>query len=885
MSRLLNNTALILGQWFDDTGASEWSYLAGRMRCAARLGGPDIQFGGYIVPRGPTGTAPRGTIGLLKKAVALIGGGAKGIDYFEFGPGRTRALFAEHSSQIDTLVVYAFISEPMFPGNCFSAVAMRDPNHTMFKLIAEANHMIATADELLYQGKMPVAEVAVLYPRSSWFHDNATGITGACSTQPSDAKCKKLTPACIATIDLYCASQAPLQCSTCLSAWPSKLAAAGCPADNETLMGYCQELGPAGPSSCEDQGATTMAYMGSIYGMFRGISQVNNVQLDFIDEDSLTSQDLKPFKALIITEPDIPAEGQAALAAWVQAGGHLMTTAGAAAYDRYHRPSTVLSAVTGFVEAPHERLMVQWSALLKVAATGSGELGAIEAYGVRGNLTSFNAQGFQQLAAFTDGTPAIARNGAVGKGSATYFAFHPSLHFPNMNPYTGTPNFDQFKSFNDGTLPYLKEFMDNAGVTARITVSSAQVETPLLVSTGGAVVSLLDWRPGSQRLPSLNITVRLDFDITEVTAVRAGLKLHFTSAKQGDEFLISFATELNHCDFITLDAKQDTVATPLKSDDRSVTITDAPALAPAPMNPLTVPTMAALDDDGDAPAVVLGAGVGNWTYYDSNGMKSDDNSIAEVAAAEKRAVHSLPPCTRIVLDHNATAAEAYAAGVLSQHMATVTGGPVPIVSVAQATNHSASLSTQCYVGFRAAVEGGKVSAASLLTLAGSGEPGRGDDAFLIAKAAGPFGSVALASCPLSARGTPNSVFEFLRRACGFQFLAPGATVPPPQRPQLAINITFGMTTDPPFTLRDTTEVEGMTYAGGNDGWTQPDRIARAAVLDSFSAAVGLNGRFAHGPVAGTTVGPHFQVTMQSGNWSDSWAHTAYELLSPTGSSR
>ena len=87
--RLRAGTMLWTEDWFDDTAASQWSYLAARMRCAARLGGPDIQFGGYIVPRGPTGTAPRGTIGLLKKAVALIGGGAKGLDYFEFGPGTT----------------------------------------------------------------------------------------------------------------------------------------------------------------------------------------------------------------------------------------------------------------------------------------------------------------------------------------------------------------------------------------------------------------------------------------------------------------------------------------------------------------------------------------------------------------------------------------------------------------------------------------------------------------------------------------------------------------------------------------------------------------------------------------------------------------------------
>ena len=76
------------------------------------------------------------------------------------------------------------------------------------------------------------------------------------------------------------------------------------------------------------------------------------------------------------------------------------------------------------------------------------------------------------------------------------------------------------------------------------------------MSTGGAVVSLLDWRTQSQQLPaSLNVTVRLDFDIAKVTAVRAGLKLRFTSVKQGGEFLISFATELMDCDFITLEAK------------------------------------------------------------------------------------------------------------------------------------------------------------------------------------------------------------------------------------------------------------------------------------------------------------------------------------------
>ena len=66
--------------WFGDSKASEWTYLAARLRCAAKLGGPDISFGGYIVPRGPTGGVAHGTVGLLKKAIALVGSGASGLE-------------------------------------------------------------------------------------------------------------------------------------------------------------------------------------------------------------------------------------------------------------------------------------------------------------------------------------------------------------------------------------------------------------------------------------------------------------------------------------------------------------------------------------------------------------------------------------------------------------------------------------------------------------------------------------------------------------------------------------------------------------------------------------------------------------------------------------
>ena len=41
---------------------------------------------------------------------------------------------------------------------------------------------------------------------------------------------------------------------------------------------------------------------------------------------------------------------------------------------------------------------------------------------------------------------------------------------------------------------YIMRFLDDAGVAPRARVSILQVETPLVVSAGGAVLSLLNWR-------------------------------------------------------------------------------------------------------------------------------------------------------------------------------------------------------------------------------------------------------------------------------------------------------------------------------------------------------------------------------------------------------
>lgn len=89
--RLHSGDILWTEDWFGDDYASGWSFLANRLRCGARLGPADaaeIEFGGSLVPRAGTDGkkvhSPGslvGTPGLLMRALALVGNGAKHLGW------------------------------------------------------------------------------------------------------------------------------------------------------------------------------------------------------------------------------------------------------------------------------------------------------------------------------------------------------------------------------------------------------------------------------------------------------------------------------------------------------------------------------------------------------------------------------------------------------------------------------------------------------------------------------------------------------------------------------------------------------------------------------------------------------------------------------------
>lgn len=131
LARAGGTTTMWSEDWFKDRDAQTWGVYADALRAAARYG--TGSFGGYVVGR-ELGDIPAGG---KYKALTLIAHGAKVIEWYAFGP------------------------EEKFAENGYSN------NEAAYREIADANRMIAAGEDLLYPGRPPQPQVALLVSRST----------------------------------------------------------------------------------------------------------------------------------------------------------------------------------------------------------------------------------------------------------------------------------------------------------------------------------------------------------------------------------------------------------------------------------------------------------------------------------------------------------------------------------------------------------------------------------------------------------------------------------------------------------------------------------------------------------------------------------------------
>ena len=269
----------------------------------------------------------------------------------------------------------------------------------------------------------------------------------------------------------------------------------------------------------------------------------------WIDEQSLTADGLAPFKVVVITEPHIPAAAQKALLAWVhESGGSVITTMGAASFDEYNTPSTILIDGLGIkrqvglaakpTTLPHGKL---WTNISSTGILPNGlnvtAWGGVEKLGGGGSSSV--------LAKFEDGSP-VAVHAKAGSGQAFHFPWHPGLSVARAeNLAFSLKTYGQENRLCPGIGWMLRNISLMANASPAVDVSTAlespryrngtYVELPVLDSIDGTLVSVLNW--GNTTGSKFPFAVAVNFRVHSVESAVLG-KLAFTQASSGRVLIV-----------------------------------------------------------------------------------------------------------------------------------------------------------------------------------------------------------------------------------------------------------------------------------------------------------------------------------------------------------
>lgn len=285
-----------------------------------------------------------------------------------------------------------------------------------------------------------------------------------------------------------------------------------------------------------------------------------------VDEDALAG-DLKNYRVLYLADQHVNRAASKKIAEWVAAGGQLFATAGAGMFDEFHEPNRTLRDLLGIeptaLDEPatadknivFEKQDLPWAEPLdtvrELKVAGAANQAFLAPMPVFGARSRFRTVGSLTLAKFSDGAPAVALK-STGAGAAMYCGFLPGLSY--FHPALPKRPADR-NSAADSLAHFIPTAFDlravalvawpAAGVARPVACSNALVETSVIGSAKGTVITLVNWSGG----PIKGLMVTVAFPTPEGKAELASGGAVKATAAQGRR---TFELDLDVADALIL---------------------------------------------------------------------------------------------------------------------------------------------------------------------------------------------------------------------------------------------------------------------------------------------------------------------------------------------
>ncbi len=278
--------------------------------------------------------------------------------------------------------------------------------------------------------------------------------------------------------------------------------------------------------------------------------------LDCIVEQDALDGTLARYRVLYLADRHVSQAASAKIAAWVQAGGKLLATAGAGMFDEYNRPNQLLRGLldiktislvvpkdseVGFIkqDLPFARTIgnVTWSGRSLAAIGAVAKLKAGPAVRIEGT--------------FADGSPAVVAR-QVGKGETRCCGLLPGLAYFRpaipLRPVDRGATDDSMSHFIPSRFDEVAARLIGSvaeGTARPVTCSEPLVEASWIESKVGAVVVLVNW----SGKPVKDLEVRLDaLPFTRSVTLASGAKVQ----SKKEENRVALILDLDVADVLAL---------------------------------------------------------------------------------------------------------------------------------------------------------------------------------------------------------------------------------------------------------------------------------------------------------------------------------------------